>query len=289
MWLTHSTQRWKHQRGKRVLGLDGLFCGAWRPPTLPCLSTFFFSFLGTSQCQVLAVSHTRRHPENWLSGVPPPYSQLYRQRRPLRWWRPFPDAFTAVSVLAKPDVTAAEGLTVYLLSGLSVVFLSALYCGFPWSRSCCLFSPILCVVLFVLLLFAGKATDSNVPENGIFGRGHCEHFPYSGQMRGLTADICKCDSLGGFRFHGPIVSVPSEEYTNLDSMRVDFRMVSVFWRVFSQCFSTRRWTSDPEVPELCPCFCSLLESHSSRPLSLTVPCPVVPQWTYHASCVSLDK
>ena len=57
------------------------------------------------------------------------------------------------------DVTAAEGLTLYLLSGLSVWplcnFLSALYCGFPRSRSCCLPSH-LCV--FLLLFALGNWT-----------------------------------------------------------------------------------------------------------------------------------
>ena len=74
------------------------------PPTLPCVSTFWwFSFLGTLQCQVLAVGHNGRHPKNWLSGVP---SEVVAS---------FADAFTSVSVLAEPalpgDVTAAEGHT----------------------------------------------------------------------------------------------------------------------------------------------------------------------------------
>ena len=54
-------------------------------------------------------------------------------------------------------------------------------------------------------------------------------------MLGLTTDTCSCDSLEVFVSTAPsclavtcLVSVQSEEYTNLDSVSVDFGMVSVF-------------------------------------------------------------
>ena len=112
-------QRGKHRRVKRVLSLAGLFCGAWHPSSLPKFGTFGCSFLGTSQCQVLAVSHTGRQPKNWLSCIPSVQFavQAAETSEVVAF---FADAFTSVCVLAQPassgDNTTAEGFTVYLLS-----------------------------------------------------------------------------------------------------------------------------------------------------------------------------
>ena len=55
------------------------------------------------------------------------------------------------------------------------------------------------------------------------------------QMRGSTADTCTCYSLEGIRFYGPLVSggplsgvCSVRAVQNGDSMRVNFRIVSVF-------------------------------------------------------------
>ena len=81
-------------------------------PTLQCLPTLGFSFLGTLQCQVRPRA-TGRHPEDWLSGVPSVQSAV-QAADTSEVVASFADAHTSVSVLAEPalpsDVTAAEGL-----------------------------------------------------------------------------------------------------------------------------------------------------------------------------------
>ena len=204
----------------------------------------------------------------------------------------FADAFTSVSKTSRqPRVSLCTCCLASLLRFSMVAILLSVLSH-------------LCAVLFVLLFFVEKATDSNVPKGGFFGKGLHEHFPYSGQMRGLTADMCKCDSLGGFRVYRPLVSgslvsVPSEEY--------NFRMVSVFclrgstanqvhetvlegFGLFPNVFLRGGVTSDPEVPELCPCFCSLLEIWTLFFAPRVSECPLscgATVDTYHASVFGL--
>ena len=73
----------------------------------------------------------------------------------------FADAHTSASVLAEPtllgDVTAAEGLTVYLLTGLSVVFCGHSTAGFHGrDPAVCSLASLCCPVDVAFLCRAGK-------------------------------------------------------------------------------------------------------------------------------------
>ena len=91
------------------MSLDGL-CFS-HPPSLVCLCLGFF-FSRRLAVPRLAVSHTGRHPENWLSGTPTVQCTV-QTAETSEVVASFADAFTSVSVLAEPalpgDVTAAEG------------------------------------------------------------------------------------------------------------------------------------------------------------------------------------
>ena len=95
-------------------------------PVLPPYVRFLwdFPFRGTSQCQVLVVSHTGLHPKNWLSGITTVHCTVQAEETS-EAVASLADAYTSVSVLAKPalpeDATAAEGLSPTLPPSCSCV------------------------------------------------------------------------------------------------------------------------------------------------------------------------
>ena len=134
-------------------------------PTLPCLSIFrVFSLSRHLAVSSLAVSHNGRHPENWLSGVPSVQKAVHSAETS-EVVASFADAFTSASALTKPassgDVTSAEGLTVYLLSGLHVMFCRHSPLGFFHGRV-----PAVC---FVASLCCAVSVSSSLPRRSSSG------------------------------------------------------------------------------------------------------------------------
>ena len=84
-----------------MVSLDELCCS--HPPSLVC---FFWGvpFSHTLQCQVWPLSHSGRHPENWLSGIPS-VNFAVQAAETSEVVASFADAFTSVSALPKPAVT----------------------------------------------------------------------------------------------------------------------------------------------------------------------------------------
>ena len=102
------------------------------PPSLVCppLSS---SFLGNLQCQVLAVSHTGRHSQNRLSGIPTVQCAV-QAAGTSEVVASSADALTSVCVLAEPalpgDHTVAEGLASCAAELFMCVFSPLAECSF---------------------------------------------------------------------------------------------------------------------------------------------------------------
>ena len=72
-------------------------------PTHPPLSVHLWA---RSSAKFLAVSHTGRHPKNWLSGIPSVQSAV-QVAETSKVVASLADAYTPVSVLAKPALPGA--------------------------------------------------------------------------------------------------------------------------------------------------------------------------------------
>ena len=103
VWQHHT--KVKTRKGERGWVLQTLL----PPPTLPYLSTFRVSLSRHLAVSSLAVIHTGRHPETWLSGI----TTAVQAAGTSEVVASFADAHTSASVLTKPAVpgdltTAAE-------------------------------------------------------------------------------------------------------------------------------------------------------------------------------------